>query len=151
MQSAKYDERQELEQGRGFRYAFYTMLAFVGLVFCFQMAELIPGHIAALLYGCSVFLGCAVYCIYCIWHDCYFALNQKTGAVLIVLGLIAALNLFLGISSIIDGSLIENGRLTFRSMNLLCGALFLVVFAALLMKKLWSGKEADEEEEEAGK
>ena len=149
MQSPKYDERQELEQGRGYRIAFYTLLVYIGLVFCFQMMEMIPAGIAAFLYGCGIFLGAAVFCVYCIWHDCYFALNQKTGAVLIMLGAIAALNLVLGVWSIIDGSLIENGQIGFRALNLICGALFLVVFAALLVKKLCSKKEASEEEEEA--
>ncbi len=147
MQSPKYDERQELEQGRGYRIAFYTLLACIGLVFCFQMMEMIPAGIAMFLYGGGVFLSAAVYCVYCIWHDCYFALNQKTSAVLIVFGLIAVFNLVLGIWSIIDGSLIENGQLNFHVLNLLCGALFLVVGLALLVKKLCSKKETEEEEE----
>ena len=147
IESAKYDERQELEQGRGYRLAFYTMLVYTGLVYCFQMMEMIPAHIAMFLYGGGIFLGTAVYCIYCIWHDCYFALNQKTGTVLIVFALIAAFNLVFGIWSIIDGSIMENGQISFRGLNLLCGALFLVVGAALLAKKLCTGKEAVEEEE----
>lgn len=136
----RYDERQELERGRGFKYAFFTML-FYFLIMVFIDASGLPlAADTSLLYCCGVLLGILVYMVYCIWHESYFALNQNMRSVMIALGLIGLSNFLIGLCNLFNGTLVENGRLTFRIMNLLCSFLFFALFLTMLLKKLVSSK-----------
>ncbi len=132
----EYDERQAVLRGNGYRYGFFAMLicnvVYGFLEICLVGLPLTAG-VAMIL---SVLIGLGVQIIYCIWHDCYFSLNERRPRVLIALAVIGGINLALGIYNLLDGSAMENGVLNFRCINLLCGLLFVAVFAALLMKHL---------------
>ena len=149
LQSPRYDERQELERGRGFRYGFFTLLISIGCVLCFDWTGVIPEHNQTVFYATCIFMGLLVYASYCIWHESYFALNQKTNAVLVFFTLIGLFNIALGISSIVDGSLVQNGIFETRFLNLECGVLFLILMVVLLVKRARDKKKdaADEDEE----
>ena len=142
VENPRYDERQELERGRGFRSAFFTLLICCGLTFCIDLAKLFPTVDMVLLYGFGVFLSLAVYCVYCVRHECYFALNQKTVSVTVCLALVGLFNLIIAVSNILSGRMFENGRVSFHFLNLLCAALFLVLALALLIKWLSDRKKA---------
>ena len=146
----RYDERQELERGRGFKYAFFTML-FYFLIMVFMDAAGLPlAADTSLLYCCGVLLGILVYMVYCVWHESYFALNQNMRSIMIAFGLIGLSNLLISLFNLLNGTLVENGRLTFRIMNLLCSFLFFALFLTMLLKKIVSSKgdSADEENDE---
>ena len=89
----------------------------------------------------GIMLGVGVYAVYCIWHEGYFALNENPKRVLIAFTVIAAANFWIAAANIIDGVMVENGMLTFRSMNLFCGIMFLVIVAALFFRKRWNARE----------
>ena len=89
----------------------------------------------------SILVGVAVFASYCIWNDGYFALNENRESMLIMFGLIGAMNLVIGIGNLVSGAIIENGALTFRCINLFCALLFLVVFVVLLIKQIKDRKE----------
>ena len=136
----RYDERQELERGRGFKYAFFTMLVyFPGMVFM-DAADLPLAADTSLLYCCGILLGILVYMVYCIWHESYFALNQNMRSVMIAFGLIGLSNFLIGLFNLLNGTLVENGRLTFRIANPLCSLLFFALFLTMLIKKIVSSK-----------
>ena len=153
MTSARYDERQELERGRGFRYAFFTLLLCCGLAVLIDVSGVFPWADLSVLCGFGVFASLAVYCVYCIWHECYFALNERRSAVLICFALIGLFNLGIGLSNLLSGRMIENGRITFHAINLMCAALFLILALTMLAKRIHDGKHSssdpDEEETEA--
>ena len=104
----------------------------------------------SLLYFCGMLLGILVYMVYCVWHESYFALNQNMRSVMIALGLIGLSNFLISLCNLFNGTLVENGRLTFRIANPLCSFLFFVLFLTSLLKKIVSskGESADEEDDE---
>ena len=143
LQSPQYDERQELERGRGFRYGFFTMLIFNGGVLCFDMMDLIPGKNQMVLYASGLFAGILVYGVYCIWNDSYFALNQKANVCIAFFTFIGLFNLAIAVTAILKGTMIENGRATEKFLNLECAILFLILMATMLIKKVYDKKTGD--------
>lgn len=139
---AKYDERQELVRGRGFKYAFAGFLGYNIVVYALDLLGInlhMSLSISALL--CAL-TGITIYAGYCIWNDGYFALNQNKGIVLAVIGVGGILNLALGIWTIVDGAMLINGQLSVRSMNLFCGIMCIVVWSIMLAKYIKDRKEA---------
>ena len=146
----RYDERQELERGRGFKYAFFTVLFYFWILLFMDAADLSLAADTSLLYCCGILLGILVYMVYCIWHESYFALNQNMRSIMIAFGLIGLSNFLISLCNLINGTLVENGRLTFRIVNLLCSFLFFALFLTMLLKKIVSSKgdSVDEEDDE---
>lgn len=144
----RYDERQELERGRGFKYAFFTMLVYLLVMVYIDAAGLSLAADTSLLYCCGILLGILVYMVYCVWHESYFALNQNMRSVMIALGLIGLSNFLIGLINLLDGTLVENGKLTFRITNLLCSFLFFALFLTMLLKKIVSSKSNSAGEED---
>lgn len=137
----KYDERQQLVRGRGFKYGFFVLLIYN---FLYGMADLAAERRyldsgAAMTLGICV--GVLVYAVYCIWNDGYFSLNENPRKVLIAFVFIGVFNLLLGLRQIKAGELIVNGMLTFRCTNLLCGAMFLVLFLVIFVKWICNKRE----------
>ena len=147
LQSPQYDERQELERGRGFRYGFFTTLIFNGGVLCFDWMGVIPGKNQMVLYASGLLAGILVYAVYCIWNESYFALNQRTNVIIAFFTFIGLFNLAIAIAAFVGGTMIENGRFTEKFLNLGCAVLFLVLMVTMLIKKLRDRK-ADALDEE---
>ena len=99
-------------------------------------------------YQTAVFLGLITYAVYCIWHESYFAINEKTTRVIIFFAFIALINLVIGIINIINGQIIVDGRITFRILNLFCTVFFVVIFATMLLKRISNSHKSSNEEEE---
>ncbi|MBQ7954700.1 MAG: hypothetical protein IJ282_03030 [Lachnospiraceae bacterium] len=133
---AKYDERQELVRGRGFKYAFFSMLILNIVFFGLGAAEVTIPMDAGIASMLSALLGACVYASYCVWNDGYFALNQRLGMVMIFLIIMGILNLVLGINAFVEGRAWYNGELTFHSINLFCAIIMLVIFGTMLLKKI---------------
>lgn len=136
-----YDERQQAVRGKGFKNGFFTMLGYSVLITLFSLLEIpIPADMEVIVIT-GVLIGIGVYAVYCIWNDGYFALNEKQNAILISFGIIGLVNIAFAIVHIISDTLFQNGSLTYRGLNLLCGILFIVVFLTLLIKKVQDEKE----------
>lgn len=152
LESPRYDERQELERGRGFHYAFFTMLIFYIMLYILQASGLTRYVDYNLLYSLGLFLGIQVYVIYCIWHEAYFALNQRTTTVMISFLLIGLCNLAVTIVQYISGDLYSNGHFGPSILNGFCTLMFLSVFVTMFLKKLMAdranGKIEEEDEED---
>lgn len=130
----KYDERQQIVQGKGYRYAFFVLILynfFLGLLDSLleiRYADMGTEMILGVLFSVMV------YVVYCIWNDGYFSLNENIARVLVGFGIFALINVALGMNNLRFGGLVENGRLTFRSLSFFCGFLFLVIFIATGIK-----------------
>lgn len=137
----QFDERQELVRGKGFQYGFFAiMISNAVLLFmkAFEISLFSDLQVAMVL---SIVIGVSVFASYCIWNDGYFALNENRKSLLVMFGVIGLLNLVIGIGNIFAGVVIENGAFTFRSTNLFCSMMFIVVFIMLLLKQIKDGKE----------
>ena len=145
----KYDERQELEQGRGYRYAFFASLVSFAAALMIDMMGLLPDRKGSIFYAAGIFIGISVYVVYCIWHDCYIALNEKRWAVTVFLTVIGLINLLLGILVANSKGLFDDdGRYNPCVLNLMCAGMSFVVVIALLIRILTESRNAREEGED---
>lgn len=137
----QFDERQELVRGQGFKYGFFTMMIANAALLVLNILEIPLFSNMEVAMTASIVIGVSVFASYCIWNDGYFALNENRRSLLIMLGLIGVLNLVIGIGNIFAGVIMENGAFTFRSTNLFCALMFIVVFIVMLAKHIKDGKE----------
>ncbi|MBQ9120710.1 MAG: hypothetical protein IJY09_11770 [Lachnospiraceae bacterium] len=146
----QYDERQQQVRGIGYKYAFFTMMFysfFYGFLELVLERRLADGMAAGFI---GIAIGAGVYATYCIWKEGYISLNENYKRVCIVIAIVCIWNFGLGIGSIEDGKLIENGVLTFRSINLICGILSIWILLQLFVKHCldahkWKEEEAEDE------
>lgn len=141
----RWDERQLLIRGNGFKYSFFTVIA---LLFLYSMIgseiEGFPMDYQAM--GIFIiFLGAMVDIVYCIWNGAYFALNENKKRVLILFAVLGIINLLAGIRHLVNGEAFTDGVLNIQSANLFCGMLFVVIFVAMLLRMLIPEKDYDEE------
>ncbi len=129
----KYDERQELVRGRGFKYGFLTMLIYqAGVTFFGNILEgFIELNILSIIGIC---LGMVVYATYSIWNDGYVAVNENPQRLIIVFGGVSILNLIIGIRNGIEGKICINGIVSYGAINVVCGILLLIIFVEMIMK-----------------
>jgi hypothetical protein len=132
----KFDERQALIRGTGFKMSFFTLLVYdavyglIGIMIDKQFMD----TCTAMIIG--ICLSVAVYAVYCIWNDAYFSLNENPKRLLVAFGFIAVFNFMIGIINIMNGEVSTNGMLNFRIANFICGILFIVIFIALAARKM---------------
>lgn len=139
----KYDERQQLVRGKGFKYAFFTLIIYNFLVTMLDSSMERQYVESGVLMITGVMIGAFVYAVYCIWNEGYFSLNENPKRVLIAFGVIALVNIGIGILSCIRGVVFVNGVLTINCMNLLCGILLLMIFFVVIVK--WICRQREEE------
>lgn len=131
----KYDERQELIRGRGFKYAFYSVIVLIMLYATALIGfEKLPIDPSAVMY-IIVIMGVGVYAWYSILNDGYFALNEKIPQTVIAFTIIAIANLMIGINTLLDGDMIVDGIITFNCLNLVCAIFMLVTVLVILIKQ----------------
>lgn len=139
----KYDERQMLARGKGFKYGFFTLMLYDFIYGVLDIAIEKPFVDSLVAMTIGVVLSIAVYVVYCIWKDAYISLNENPGRVLFSFAMIAIANFLIGIGSLIHGDAIEDGVLNYRIVNLICAILFVVIFIAFLIKRMVSKAEAE--------
>ncbi|MEE3393899.1 MAG: hypothetical protein VZR23_09585 [Lachnospiraceae bacterium] len=134
---AAYDERQAAIRGRGYKYAYVTagLLTFVYAI-CFEgIAKrfIEPGLVLVAIF----FLSGLVLSGYCIFKDAYWGYKQHGHKSMIVCwGALDVLFLAQAISKIIDGKVIENGRISFDGGLPFVLAAFFLVFLCMQGLKL---------------
>ena len=139
----EYDERQQVARGNGFKYAYITSIIYSGILCMITvLGNPLPVDLSVLILG-GILISMLVCVAYCIWHDAYVSLNENANRLIVMLSVFGGMNLLIGISHIVHGTMIENGVLTYHCMNLLCGIALLIITAILLvhMKR----QKADEE------
>lgn len=136
----KFDERQELARGRGFKYAFFFMLICNLALFMLEGMEMISGWLVANQVAVVSILGIVVYACYCIWNDAYFALNENRTFLLVVFAIAGVVNLILGIGGIVASTSTDNSahrvEQPFTGLNLLCGIMLMILMGTMLLKKV---------------
>ena len=132
----KYDERQIAEQGKAYKYGFFSMFAalFVTMMLgdvLIQYAEM------GLVIFIDILIGASVMITYSIMHDAYFRLDESRRFYIIFFAFMAVFNIGIGIVHIVKGDIFDNGVLDMTgNMNLVCGIFILYVMMILLIKKL---------------
>ncbi|MBD5464619.1 MAG: hypothetical protein HDR22_02165 [Lachnospiraceae bacterium] len=132
----KFDERQELVRGKGFQYGFFSMLICNVLFTCMELAEMPLFAEFEVLILISSIIGIGVCAVYCIWNEGYFALNENKKRLMILFAVISVMNFIFGGVWIYQDMVIQNGKLTYYSINLFCGLLFIIIFLTMLLKRI---------------
>ena len=147
--NGKYDERQELVRGRGYKYAFFTIVILVFLYMIVDMlgiTDMMPFTHSSLAIA-ILFIGVMVYAVYCIRNDAYFGIGQNRRTYCILLGFIIVLNLLSAVMNLRDEPF-EGGKLALGPcMQILCVITFGVVLISLLIKGREDGAEDDDDED----
>lgn len=138
----EYDERQQVARGNGFKYGYITGLVYNGMLCLINVSGIaVPVEQSVLIMG-GMLLSVLVYAVFCIQHDAYVSLNENANRLMLVFTILGGVNSFIGIMHCVHGTMIEDGILTFRSINLLCGILLLAVAVVLFAHtKLQAGEE----------
>lgn len=141
-----FDERQELERGRGFKYGFFTLLLYnllYGVTMIDESSAWCEPFVGYFIGAC---LGLAVFGVYCIWKEAYASLSQTPIAVYTILGFSAATQILLGLTNMEQDRLIEDGKLTVRSANLFLGVVCALFWITYFIRNHMNREEAEERE-----
>ncbi len=92
----------------------------------------------------NCFLGISVYVAYCIWNEGYFALNENKNRLMTIFIFIGIFNCIISAASFIQGTMVQDGKLTYHSLNFFCGLLFVVVFVTMILKKIFKDGKDDQ-------
>lgn len=132
----KYDERQALIRGKGYKISFFTLIFYnVGYGIASLKIDKLPiDTFTAMLVG--ILFAEIVHVVYCIWKDAYFALNDNPRNVMFSFGFLGFTNLAIGTENIRSGLAFTDGVLNFRGTSFIIGLLFAVIFMALFAKWL---------------
>ncbi len=116
-----YDERQILARGRAFMWGFFSLMI---CLMVYGLTDMLIEPWCDTLTGCIICICVAliVFAVICIRQDAFAGIGQKRKRNLTVLLVLTAANLLFGVSHIIDGDLLRDGVLSFRSVSLIVGA-----------------------------
>ena len=142
----EYDERQRAIQGRGYKYAYFTLMIAVvagGLFDTWtgvKWIELFPFAVLCL------WLSLCVFVTYCISKDAYVTLQEKRKVLILVFVVSALLNLGIALMEILCGDgIISGGCLNLTSANLFTGAASLQIAIALCIRAVYDRVRGEEE------
>lgn len=142
-EETKYDERQLKVRGDGFKYGFYVEIIYNGILFLLHLAEIkIPIAEEVLLFF-GIITSVSVYVIYCILKEAYVSINESASRFKTMFSILGVMNIVMGLSAFSHGNMIENGVLTYRCLNWLCGIFLLVTVVVLHIQTKMAEKEEE--------
>ena len=134
----EYDERQKAIQGRGYKYAYFTMMIAVAAGGVFdawtgiKWIELVPFAMLCL------WLSLCVFVTYCISKDAYVSFQAKRKVLILIFALSALINMGIALMEILHGDgIITGGCLNLTSANLFTGAASLQIALALCIRAIY--------------
>ena len=122
----EYDERQVLARGRAFMWGFFTLMI---CLMVYGMLDMLIDRWCDTLTGCIICICAAllVFASICIKQDAFAGIGRNRKRNLTVLLVLTLANLFFGARSLMEGDVVVDGLLTFRSVSLIVGAMMGVV------------------------
>lgn len=130
----EYDERQHMVRGKAYQYGFLTLLCYE-LIYGAAYTWTLPkwcDNTTGIFTG--VMLSVLVFGVYCIWKDAYMNLNQNPGCIYLLFGAMGGVNLIIAFLNLRSGEMWTEGRLNYRSTNLMLGILFVIFFFTFWIK-----------------
>lgn len=131
----EYDEMQKIAQGAAYKYGFLTVIALTAACGVLDILGIRLFADEATAMFLVLFAGVGVYAGYSIWKEAYFGLHSNADRYVRFLVVIIAINLFSGIATLKSGSMIADGRLNYRCVNLGCAVLLIILLAVMAVKK----------------
>lgn len=125
-----FDERQQSARGRAYQIGFFTMMIYFGIYGLVDMLGVVWCETSIGLF-IGILIGVAVFALTAIRNDAYLAINEniKTFSALGII--VVVVETVVTVLDFLDGSIIDNGKLTTNSIGMFVGLLWLVILAAL--------------------
>lgn len=130
----EFDERQLLVRGKAFQAAYLSLLAYLAVAGCLDLAGFVWGDLFVCVFLGACLSGC-VFAVCCIRRDAYLSFRERPRSYTVSLAVITVSNLWTGYMNFAEGSMVANGRLTHRAMNLMAGITCAVILAVFLKKR----------------
>lgn len=143
----EYDERQQIMIGKSYKYAMITTWVALALLIFIELSEIELPLTNPALVAVVLFISVLVFASYAIWTDAYWGTNSNIKRYTLALIIIGLVNLLATIAFFVNGSLFEDGKLGFSSLNLFCTILFAVIAIELLAKKAIDNNSNSDEED----
>lgn len=144
----EYDERQKEIRGKGFMISFFTVLVLLGIMVVLEVAEIKLPAQQSVIYMTIIILSVATNAVYNIINDGYWGLNNSKRKYEIYFIIISLVNFLVPFSGGLGKLYTTEEGFTLPCINLLCGILFIILFAVILAKDIISRAEENEEGEE---
>ena len=145
----KYDERQQIVRGIGYKYSFWTLVLLIAGLIVLDACGIVLPIENTVLYFLIMVIAMMVHTTYCIFNDGYFGINNKPKQYYIFFVFIGLFNVFIGILNSIERGLISDGKLSTPVINLICGLLFVELgICIVIKKKMTKNEDYDEEDDE---
>ncbi len=144
----KYDERQQIVRGKGYKFAFWTMVGLLVLNIIFDASDIHLPMKNSVLYFVIILIGIMVHTVYCVFNDGYFGMNNPPKQYYIFMFFIGLLNLVIGFINSKGGRLIDDGIIDTPFINLLCGMMFVVLGICIVIKRIISKSDDESDDEE---
>ncbi|MCR5792052.1 MAG: hypothetical protein K6G65_02675 [Lachnospiraceae bacterium] len=139
-----YDEMQLKIRGDGYRLSYFvTVMCMVALSFGYEMGL---ERFVSPAFGifATLMLGIVIFPIYCIVKEVFFPLGQKGRYYIVLCAIVVVINGGVGVMHIMDGTVIQNGKLVFEyGSNLVCAAAFAALLITLACKTVYNKRRDD--------
>lgn len=141
-EKTKYDERQLIERGKGYRIAFFSYVIFNIIFFVLDMALEVQIPVGFLLI-CGILVASAVHVVYCLFHEAYWGLNNNVKSYIIILIVAGVLNLVIGLVNGFSSNWYTDGVLGYSIYNLVVAVFLAVILIAMLLKYMKDKREVE--------
>lgn len=146
--NAHFDEMQLQNRATGYKLGFMVTIACM-LVVLFLMDDFVGLSSfvePSLAIFIALMIGIVTFAIYCIRKEAFFRVGDKGTSYIVLCTVIFLMNGILSSLRIIDGTILENGRITFEhGGGLVCSVSFLMILITLIMKKKQIQRAEEEE------
>ena len=145
----RFDERQELVRGRGYKYACFTLLGLILvylLIESYNAFEILPIPRTLALFV-IILAGVMVYALYCIKNDSYFGVGTDYRTYRAVMWVVIVCNAISGVSGLRGGAM-EDGKLAFGpcASLLFCLAFTVIMISLSIKQRSMANEEAAEDD-----
>jgi len=126
-----FDERQQAARGKAFEAAFFTLLFYLlvnAAVIKIAGIWAQPGVDGVM----GIFISIGVFGIICIRSDAFMTLREKPKTYLLLFGLVVLIQTMASVDSL--HTFTTDGLLNWNLLSPVCGVLFLILMASLLLK-----------------
>ena len=115
----QYDEMQQITRGRGYQYAFYTIMVCEVLLILFSVGNVRLPFDNACLHFLIIFIGVVIHITYCIFNDAYVGLNTNMKRFIIIMILVSVINFMSAFMAFKEGVMMIDGQFQPPFINLL--------------------------------
>ncbi len=145
----KYDERQQIVRGKGYKYSFWTMVFLIAGAIVLDACGIDLPLQNSVLYFLIILISIMVHTSYCIFNDGYFGINNNPKQYYWFFVFIGLFNVLVGIINCRGGRLLSEGKLDTPAINLFCGLMFVLLGICIVIKKfITKNDDIDEDDED---